>query len=114
MDLAEQIAGGIIATNAVLARIAPTKGAPDVAGGVRAHPVGDAGLGHFREDLAVRCLAAFHIDVEDANMRRIVGPVGEPCVDDVELLLVREKVIPFGSTKSSTTTLMSPDFGSTR
>src|SRR6195256_7006146 len=50
MDLAEQIAVSSVAAHAVLVRIAPTHGAPNTPGGVTAHPVGHAGLGHFRKD----------------------------------------------------------------
>ena len=91
VDLAEQIAAGIVAAHAVFVRIAPTDRAPDIAGGVGAHAVGDAGLGHFGKDLAVGYFAAFDIHVEDANVRRIVRTVGEAGVDDVELLLVRRE-----------------------
>src|SRR4030088_2691608 len=69
MDLAEQIAVSSVA----------------------AHPVGNAGLGHFRKDFAVRHLSAPHIQVEHADMRRVVRPVGEAGVEDIELLLVRRE-----------------------
>src|SRR3954447_22724705 len=53
VDLAEQIAVLGVAAHAVLVRIAPTHRAPDTAVAVAAHPIGNAGLGHFRKDLAV-------------------------------------------------------------
>src|SRR3982075_932605 len=91
MDLAEQIAVSSVAAHAVLVRIAPTHGAPNTPFGVTAHPVGNAGLGHFRKDFAVRHLSAPHIQVEHADMRRVVRPVGEAGVEDIELLLVRRE-----------------------
>src|SRR2546429_846343 len=91
VDLAEQIAVRSVAAHAVLVRIAPTHGAPDTPGGVTAQPVGDAGLGHFREDAAVRHLSGCNIQVEDADMRGVVRPVREAGVDDIELLLVRRE-----------------------
>src|SRR5882757_10551030 len=68
VDLAEQIAVFGVAARAVLVWIAPTHGAPKAPGGVTAHPVGDAGLGHFRKDFAVRRLSGRHIQVKGANM----------------------------------------------
>src|SRR5882757_6746984 len=91
MDLAEQIAVSSVAAHAILVRIAPTHGAPNTPFGVTAHPVGNAGLGHFRKDFAVRHLSAPHIQVEHADMRRVVRPVGEAGVEDIELLLVRRE-----------------------
>ena len=40
------------------------------------------------KDPAVRHLAGVDIDVEHADMRRIVRTVGDACVDHIELLLV--------------------------
>src|SRR6516165_3747844 len=57
VDLAEQIAVRSVAAHAVLARITPTHRAPNTPGDVTAHPVGNAGLGHFRKDSAVRYLS---------------------------------------------------------
>src|SRR5437588_11903149 len=74
MDLAEQIALGGVAAHAVLVRIAPSHRAPNAALPVTAHAVGNAGLGHIRKDLAVRGLSGRHIEVEHANMRRVVRP----------------------------------------
>src|SRR5450631_964288 len=91
VDLAEQIAVFSVAAHAVLVRIAPTHGAPDAPFGVTAHPVGNAGLGHFRKDFAVRHLSGPHIQVEYADMRRVVRPVREAGVEDIELLLVRRE-----------------------
>src|SRR5450631_330206 len=91
VDLAEQIAVFGVAAHAVLFRIAPTHGAPDAPFGVTAHPVGNAGLGHFRKDFAVRHLSGPHIQVEHADMRRVVRPVREAGVEDIELLLVRRE-----------------------
>src|SRR5437879_10908990 len=91
VDLAEQIAVWSVAAHAVLVRIAPTYGAPNTPGGVTADPIGNAGLGHVRKDFAVRCLSGPHIQVEHANMRRVVRPVREAGVDDIELLLVRRE-----------------------
>src|SRR6266851_3606070 len=54
VDLAQEIAAWRVAAHTVLVRVAPAHGAPDTPLGVGAHPVGDAGLGHFRKDLAVR------------------------------------------------------------
>ena len=51
MDFAEQIAGRVVAANAVVVRIAPAAGAPDIAGCVSAHAVGDVGLWHFGNTL---------------------------------------------------------------
>src|SRR5262249_58774052 len=69
VDLAEQVAAGVVAAHAVLARIAPTDRAPDIAGGIGAHAIADAGLWHFGEHLAVGHLAAFDIDIEVAQVR---------------------------------------------
>src|ERR1700681_923918 len=91
VDLAEQIAVFSVAAHAVLFRITPTHGAPDARFGVTAHPVGNAGLGHFRKDFAVRHLSGPHIQVERADMRRVVRPVREAGVEDIELLLVRRE-----------------------
>src|SRR5215471_10784420 len=88
VDLAEQIAVSSVAAHAILLRIAPTDGAPYTPGGVGAHPVGNAGLGHFRKDLAVRDFSGPNVHVEHADMRRVVRPVREAGIDDVELLLV--------------------------
>src|SRR6202171_5221512 len=91
VDLAEQIAISSVAAHAVLVRIAPTYGAPNTPVSVTAHPVGNAGLGHFRKDFAVRHLSGPHIQVEHADMRRVVRPVREAGVEDIELLLVRRE-----------------------
>src|SRR5207244_2767026 len=64
VDLAEQIALWSVAAHAVLVRIAPTYGAPNTPLGVTARPVSNAGLGHFREDFAVRHLSGPHIQVD--------------------------------------------------
>src|SRR5437879_9105356 len=64
VDLAEQIAVFGVAAHAVFVRIAPTHGAPNIPIGVTAHPIGNAGLGHFRKDLAVRHLSGPDIQVE--------------------------------------------------
>src|SRR6516164_8538989 len=74
VDLPEQIAVWSVAAHAVLARITPTHRAPNTPGGVTAHPIGNAGLGHFRKDSAVRYLSGPNIHVEHADMRRIVRP----------------------------------------
>src|SRR5258705_3159535 len=63
VDLAEQIAVRHVTAHAVLVRIAPTHGAPKAPGGVAAQPVGNAGLGDFRKNLAVRSLSGPDIDV---------------------------------------------------
>src|SRR3981189_1510111 len=96
VDLAEQIAVSSVAAHAVLVRIAPTHGAPETPGGVAAQPVGDAGLGHVRKDFAVRHLSGRHIQVEHADMRRVVRPVREAGVADIELLLVRREAKAVG------------------
>src|SRR6202521_3717368 len=88
VDLAEQIAVFSVAAHAVLVRIAPTHGAPNTPIGVTARPVGNAGLGHFRKDFAVRNFSGRDIRVEHADMRRVVRPVREAGIDDIELLLV--------------------------
>src|SRR3981189_2727311 len=77
VNLAEQIAVRSVAAHAVLVRIAPTHGAPKTPGGVTAQPVGNAGLGYFRKDLAVRNFSGPDIHVEHTNMRRVVRSVGE-------------------------------------
>src|SRR5437879_13871162 len=71
VDLAEQIAVRSVTAHAVLVRIAPTHGAPKTPGGVTAQSVGNAWLGHFRKDLAVRHLSGRRIQVEHADMRRV-------------------------------------------
>src|ERR1700761_7610998 len=43
MDLADQVTVGVVAANAVLFRVAPAHGAPDIPVGVAAHAVGKAG-----------------------------------------------------------------------
>src|SRR5919109_3707409 len=88
MDLAEQIAVRRVTAHAVLVRIAPTAGAPKTPVPVAAQSVGNARLGHFRKDFAVRKLSAREIDVEYADMRRVLRPVGKAGVTDIELLLV--------------------------
>src|SRR4030088_2431404 len=77
VDLAEQIAVRSVAAHAVLVRIAPTHGAPNTSVGVTAHPVGNAGLGHFGKDFAVRNFSGPDIHVEHPDMRRVVWPVRE-------------------------------------
>src|SRR3982074_2443224 len=72
VDLAEQIAVRSVAAHAVLVRIAPTTGPPNTSIGVTAHPVGNAGLGHFRKDFAVRNFSGPDINVEHADVRRVV------------------------------------------
>src|SRR6266850_8353733 len=89
VDLAEQIAVSSVAAHAVLVRIAPTHGAPETPAGVAAQSIGNAGLRHVRKDFAIRKLSACVIDVEHADMRRILRPVGIAGVTDIELLLVR-------------------------
>src|ERR1700716_487348 len=91
VDLAEEIAVRSVAAHAVLVRIAPTHGAPKAPGSVAAQPIGNAGLGHVRKDLAVRKLSGPEIHVEHADMRRVVRPVGEAGIADIELLLVRRE-----------------------
>src|SRR6516164_10075401 len=85
VDLAEQFASWRIAAHAVLVRIAPADRQPDAPLGVGAHPVGDAGLGHFRKHFAVRHLPGAHIEIERTDMRWVVRPIGEPGIDDIEL-----------------------------
>src|SRR5882724_11938046 len=96
VDLAEQIAVSSVAAHAVLVGIAPTHGAPETPGGVTAQPVGNAGLGYFRKDFAVRHLSGRHIQVEHADMRRVVRPGREAGVADIELLLVRREAKAVG------------------
>src|SRR6267154_3717651 len=96
VDLAEQIAVSSVTAHAVLVGIAPTHGAPETPGGVTAQPVGNAGLGYFRKDFAVRHLSGRHIQVEHADMRRVVRPVREAGVADIELLLVRREAKAVG------------------
>src|SRR5882757_4621097 len=91
VDLAEQIAVRRVAAHAVLVRIAPADRAPDTPFAIAAHPVGNAGLGHFRKDLAVRHLSGRQVQVEHADMGRVVRPVRESGVEDIELLLVRRE-----------------------
>src|SRR4249920_2142150 len=57
VDLSEQIAVWSVAAHAVLVRIPPTHRAPKAPGGVAAQPVGNAGLGDVRKDLAVQKLS---------------------------------------------------------
>jgi len=66
VDLAEQFAGG--AAHAVLVRIAPADRQPDAPLGVGAHPIGDAGLGHFRKHFAVRQFSGRNIHVERTDV----------------------------------------------
>src|SRR5258706_1093108 len=88
VDLAEQITLWSVAAHAVLVLIAPTYGAPNAPGGVAARPVSNAGLGHFCKDFAVRHLSGPHIQVEHADMRRVVRPFRAAVVDALKLLLV--------------------------
>ena len=88
VDLAKQLASRGIAANAILVRIAPADGAPDAAIPIGAHSIGDARPLYFRKHLAVRHLAIVVIHVEYADVRRVLWIVGEPGIDDVELLLV--------------------------
>src|SRR5580658_7200563 len=53
VNLADQVAFGIVAANAILLGITPTHGAPDVPVSVAAHPVGEARSEIFGEYLAV-------------------------------------------------------------
>src|SRR5262249_2633800 len=68
VDLAEQLAGWVVAADAVLVRIAPAHRAPDIALGIGAHAVGNAGFGHLGKHFAVRNLPGSDIDVEEADM----------------------------------------------
>src|SRR6185437_5623758 len=88
MNLADQVAFGIVAANAILLGVTPTHGAPDIPIGVAAHAVGKARSEVFGEDLAIRQLARIDIDVEYTDPRRISLSLREARVDDVELLLV--------------------------
>src|SRR6185295_5754072 len=90
-DFSKEITVSRVAAHAVLVRVAPTHGAPDASFGVTAHPVGNAGLGHVRKDLAVRRLSGGHVQIEHANMRRIVRAIRESGVAYIELLLVRRE-----------------------
>src|SRR3954465_7956223 len=56
VDFSKEIAVLRGAARAVLVRVAPTHRAPDASFRVAAHSVGNAGLGHVREDFAVRRL----------------------------------------------------------
>src|SRR3982074_421750 len=96
VDLAEQIAVSSVTAHAVLVGIAPTHGAPETPGGVTAQPVGNAGLGYVRKDFAVRNFPGSDIHVEHADMRRVVRPVREAGVADIELLLVRREAKAVG------------------
>src|SRR3977135_3896304 len=86
VDLAQQIAVFGVAARAVLVWIAPTHGAPNTPGRVTAHPVGDAGLGHFRKDFAVRGLSGRHIQVKGANVRWGGRPVRGARGDKLDVL----------------------------
>src|ERR1043166_1009391 len=88
VDFSKEIAVPRVAAHAILVRVAPTHRAPDASFGVTAHPVGNAGPGHVCEDLAVRRLSGGHIQIERANMRRILRSIREPGVAYIELLLV--------------------------
>ena len=74
VDLADEVAVGSVAAHPVLLRVAPAHGAPDIAVDVAAHAVGVAGLEILGEDPAVRELAALDVDVEHADMGRVVRP----------------------------------------
>jgi hypothetical protein len=86
MDLAQQVARGGVATHAILLRVTPAHGAPDIAADVGAHVVADARREAVGEDLAVGQLPGLDVAVEYADMRG--APVCEPCVDDVKFLLI--------------------------
>src|SRR3954453_7732254 len=53
VDLTEKIAVLCVAAHAVFVRITPTHGTPNVAFGITAHAIGDAGLGNIGEHFAV-------------------------------------------------------------
>jgi hypothetical protein len=53
VNLAEELAGWAVTANAVLVRIAPADGAPDIAVGVRSHTVSNTRFGHLGKNLAV-------------------------------------------------------------
>ena len=53
MNFAEQLAEWAVAADAVLVRIAPAHGAPNIAFRIRSHAVGDAWFGHLGKHLAV-------------------------------------------------------------
>src|SRR4051812_16853841 len=89
VDFSEEIAVSRVAAHAVLVRITPADRAPHASFGVAAHPVGNAGLRHVREDLAVRRLSGGHIEIKRANMRWVFRSVGESGIAHIELLLVR-------------------------
>src|SRR5262249_30276274 len=91
VDLADQVAVGRVAAHAVLLWIAPAHGAPNIAVDIDAHAVAVAGLEIVDKDLAVRELASFDVDVEYADVSRVVRAVAVTGVDDVELLLVGRK-----------------------
>src|SRR5262249_49705918 len=88
MDLAEQLTVGTVAANAILFRVRPTHGAPDIPVGVAAHAVGKARSEVVGEYPAVRYLPGVDVDVEHTDPRRIFLPLGDARVDDVEFLLV--------------------------
>src|SRR5689334_10660965 len=91
VDLADQLARRRVAANAVLTRIAPADGAPDAPVAIGTHPVGDARLWHLGKHLAIRQLSSPEIDVERADVRRIIGPIREAGVEHIEPLLVRRE-----------------------
>src|SRR5262249_47524573 len=86
--LAEQLTVGTVAANAILFRVRPTHGAPDIPVGVAAHAVGKARSEVVGEYPAVRYLPGVDVDVEHTDPRRIFLPLGDARVDDVEFLLV--------------------------
>src|ERR1700691_6434304 len=89
MDLAEQVAAGVVAADAVFLRIGPTHAAPDAALSVAAHAIGQSGSKTLREDFPVGHLAGGDIDVEGADVSGTA--MGDAAVDDVQFLFVRRE-----------------------
>src|SRR6185437_3653658 len=82
---------GGIATHAVLVRIAPSRRAPNSTGSIQPHAVRDGWLGHLHKHFSVRQFSGGNVDIEHANMARVLRIVGEAGIDDVKLLLVRRQ-----------------------
>src|ERR1700759_4783522 len=87
MYLTNQIPLRRVAADAVLGRIGPSHAGPDVAFGIRAETVGEAGRKILSKNVPSTQPAV--MDVEDANMGRPV--VRDPAIHDIEPRLVRRK-----------------------
>ena len=110
MDLPDQLTSRRVAADAVLFRIGPAHAAPDIAVGIGADAVGEAGSEAFDEDLVVGKLVA--VDVESTDIR--TAAMRDAGIGDIQPLLVGRKGEPVRLVEVSATTAAAPVLGSSR